>query len=867
VSSNEDDYKQLILSSAIVSGTKALLRFPGAVVGAISHCTRTRLRVNSITPVHGPIGGNTPVTITGTGFLAGATVTIGAAAAITTLNDNTITATTGLRGAGPEDVRVTNTNADTHALVGGYLYDGRPRVDSIALATGPTDGTRDVVITGAGFLPNPTVLIGGVIDAGSVARQDVTRINARTAAHPAARVDVVVTNTDGQHGTLNNGYEYRVPAVTRIDPAGGTTVGGTHVTIFGRDFVNGATVTFDGQAGGNRNVVSDTQMTADTPPHLSGPVDVRVTNPSGDHGTCERGYRYRLPRITGVDPDSVPYYGGTAIRITGENFGANPTVAVGVAAANVIDNPDSSTINARTAAGTAGARNVVVTNSDGNASSVFPITLVPLAVTGLDIARGTSNGGTRIVISGTSFNAGATVTFGGNAANVAQGTETALTVDTPANPHGTETVDVVVTNPDAQTVTRAGAYLYLAPPSVVSVTPNSGAHDGGTLVMIRGADFTNNVTVRVDGRDADNIARLDNHTIRANTPAGPAGAVNIRVINSDNQEVTLANSFTYNPAPLPRNAVIYPGGHDRASLNIIVGGHPSLNLALDHLHNDGELDAREAVAANQIPLRDYHVHLVGGARGLLFVQHQHTRQGDADNAHQILDVSANRLENNYGVNLIAIAQNGRWHPNGGATFAIRQQHRAQVALCFANAPAVLTAVANALALTSIAHSSGPLNGGWTVDLTGANFPANCTVTFGGTPSGNVNRIGATHLTAVVPARAAGAATVHVRVTDPDGVYVELQNAFRYQALTVVAIARPNGPQAGGETVEISGTGFQDDATVDIGVNALQNIVNNGPTSITGDIPQGAAAVAVNVVVTNPAAAAVTGTLAGGYTYY
>jgi len=69
--------------------------------------------VSSISPTSGTTAGGTPVTITGTGFLSGATVTIGGAAAtnVTLSNSSTITATTPAHAAGAVNVVVTNTDA------------------------------------------------------------------------------------------------------------------------------------------------------------------------------------------------------------------------------------------------------------------------------------------------------------------------------------------------------------------------------------------------------------------------------------------------------------------------------------------------------------------------------------------------------------------------------------------------------------------------------------------------------------------------------------------------------------------------------------------------------------------------------------
>ena len=80
--------------------------------------------VTSISPTSGTTAGGTPVTITGTGFLAGATVSLGGTAAtgVTVVSSTSITATTAAHAAGAVNVVVTNTDAKTGTLTNGYTY-------------------------------------------------------------------------------------------------------------------------------------------------------------------------------------------------------------------------------------------------------------------------------------------------------------------------------------------------------------------------------------------------------------------------------------------------------------------------------------------------------------------------------------------------------------------------------------------------------------------------------------------------------------------------------------------------------------------------------------------------------------------------
>jgi hypothetical protein len=103
---------------------------------------------------------------------------------------------------------------------------------------------------------------------------------------------MVVTDSSGS-GTLTNGFTYvgSPPTISKISPNSGSSNGGTAVTITGTNFIAGATVTFGGTAATNVIVVSSTSITATTPAHAAGAVNVVVTDSSGS-GTLTNGFTY-----------------------------------------------------------------------------------------------------------------------------------------------------------------------------------------------------------------------------------------------------------------------------------------------------------------------------------------------------------------------------------------------------------------------------------------------------------------------------------------------------------------------------------------------------------------------------------------------
>jgi hypothetical protein len=167
--------------------------------------------VASIAPAEGSVSGGTSVTITGTNFVDGATVTIGGAAATEVIiaSATSITATAPVGAVGAADVTVSNADLQADTLTGGYTYLAipPPTVASIAPVEGSMAGGTSITITGTGFSAGATVSIGGAA-ATAASVVSATSITATTPAGTAGAVDVVVTNADSQAGTLAAGYTF-----------------------------------------------------------------------------------------------------------------------------------------------------------------------------------------------------------------------------------------------------------------------------------------------------------------------------------------------------------------------------------------------------------------------------------------------------------------------------------------------------------------------------------------------------------------------------------------------------------------------------------------------------------------------------------
>jgi hypothetical protein len=112
-------YMLFLVDTNGVPSVAAMMRLPAP--NASSNPAPT---VSSISPTSGTTAGGTAISITGSGFLAGATVSLGGtpATGVTVVSSTSITATAPAHAAGAATVTVTNTDGQSGTLPNGYTY-------------------------------------------------------------------------------------------------------------------------------------------------------------------------------------------------------------------------------------------------------------------------------------------------------------------------------------------------------------------------------------------------------------------------------------------------------------------------------------------------------------------------------------------------------------------------------------------------------------------------------------------------------------------------------------------------------------------------------------------------------------------------
>ena len=754
--------------TALLDSLRASRSWGSATIGGIySLCGY--IQVHAVVPPEGPTLGTNQVKIRGRNFLAGATVTFGTnpGTNVVVVNTRTILVDVPAHPTGHVAVTVTNTRGDSATRSNAYRYLS-PLITDVAPPDGPTVGGTTITITGERFLQGSQVLVDGA-PAQNINVVDAQTITADVPAHEADNVEVKVTIPDGFNSwdVYPNVFTYRPPRITQVQPAEGTSVGGTNITITGADFLNGSTVTVGGVAATNVAFVDAQTITATTPAGPVGPATVRVTipDPFSSYAQQYNCYTYRAPEVTQIQPIEGPSAGGTDVTITGRWFEANAQVDIGGIAAQNVTVVDAQTITATTQARVPGLCAVSVTGPDavtGTATNIYTYTPPP-TVTNLAPPGGTTSGGTTVVISGHDFENGLSVTLGGVAANVVQVQPNRVTITTPLHARGS--VDVVVTNPDMQAGTLTDGFEFRRP-VVTAISPATSIFAGGIPATITGDYFATNVDVTIGGCDATNIVRVDEQTVTVTIPAhtiGHAQSTSVRVENTHDQQSGSRQLFTY--LPMVVNRITPQIGSHLGNTPLTIDGagfDPRVTMTIG---------GRNAVVNYVSP-----------------TQFTATTPPLASPASLSVDV---------------VIDNG----DGQAPQTLVDDYYYSATLTIA----------------AVVPPSGPTAGGNTVFLYGADFTSATVVRFGNTQAA-VTYYSPNELQVTVPAPAAAplaATPVDVHVADAQGASMTLANGYTYAAPppTRNAVIYPAGKNFG--SIKAIGNNQADT------INALRSLHNAG----------------------------------------
>jgi surface antigen len=515
--------------------------------------------LSRVSPASGGTGGGSTVTLTGTGLARATAVRFGTtpASSITRVSATTLRVTTPAHAVGATDVRVT-TPGGTTALTAStrYTFYLPPAVSTLSVPSGPVRGGTVVTLTGTRFTGSTRVTFGDTVATFTVLSP--TSIRATAPAHAAGVVSVRVSSANGTSAaTAATAYEFEaVPTVTSLTPVTGPPAGGTVVTLTGTGFTRATSVTFGTTTTTKVVRVSATTLRVTTPPHASGPVDVRVTTPGGTSpaGTGAR-YAYGSPPVvSGLSVSAGPLKGGTVVTLTGAHLAEVREVRFGTTLATGLVRVSDTTLRVTAPAHAEGVVPVRATNLNGTSPETtrtsFEYVGVP-GVSGLSLLAGPLTGGGVMTITGTRLALVSAVDFGGRpGTGLVRVSPTTIRITVPS--HAVGTVDVRVTTPGGvSAVGPNGKFTYQPVPTVTALSPALAPTKGGTVVTVTGSGYDRVVRVTFGGVPATSVTRLSATQLRVSIPAHVEADVDVRVTTPGGVSVIVpAGRFAYQDVPV-----------------------------------------------------------------------------------------------------------------------------------------------------------------------------------------------------------------------------------------------------------------------------------------------------------------------------
>jgi hypothetical protein len=745
----------------------------------------------------------------------------------------------------------------------------KPLVTGVSPSSGLTSGGNTVTVSGKYFKVKSRNVVRTVTFSGTKATGvkvlSATRLTVKAPARDRGMTNVRVTTAYGMSKTsAKTRYTFQapkpapLPVVDSISPTYGPSAGGTVVTVTGADFGLVTGVTF-GTTPAFFLPTTSTSLQAIAPPG-TGTVPVLVTTPNGTSvASSSAQFAYAAAVITSVTA-SAPHTpaGGNDVTIKGTGFSDVTSVTFGSSPATITSWTDSE-IHVLAPAGTGTVAVTVTTPAGTNPASPEAHYVYAPTVTAVDPAAGSPYGGTPVTISGTGFTAATAVHFGATAATSFSVTsDTEITAVAPAYTDQA-VVDVKVTTAAGQSSAVSDA-RYSYAPCVAAVSPASGPVVGGTQVTLTGTGLSG-ATVRF-GSETATVVSLSDTQVTVLSPAHAAGVVDVVATTSvGSSPVSEAARFRYAVAPtitglgpdhgpsVGGNTVTITGTDFMEASAVKFGDAPAVSFSVTSPTTiTAVAPAGSGVVLVSVttplgtseasPVAEYiytaptvtglspdhgpaaggtEVTITGsgfsGATAVKFGTAAATSFSVSSDTH----ITATAPE---GVGTVTVTVTG---PEGTSADNVDAR--------FTYAPTI----------SSISPDHGSAAGGSEVTLTGTGFLSATGVTFNGIAGTGLSASSDTSLVVTVPASSVGG-PIEVVVETAKG----SSAAATYTYGPVVdSITPTHGPQAGGDEVVISGTGFGGVTSVKFG-DAAGTLTSWTPIEIRVTAPAGSGLVHLTV---------------------
>ena len=578
--------------------------------------------ITSITPSSAYNSTPMPVTIKGTGFRKGATVTLvnGSTTLPGILTNQTTTqilctlpltnVKAGLYNLTIQNIdgsSTTKTNAFTVLTAG-----TNPTITDITPASGLNKAPLPVTINGTNFRTGATVTITNGSTTKTVAATSVTpnctKCSLPLTGLPFGLYNLTITNKDGSSVTLPTAFRisYQIPTISTVSPSTGFSSGPIAIAISGTNFMSGLQTTLVNNSTIIPGTVSSFTTTKFTGTFnltsvSNGLYNLTVTSPDGSSATKLNCFTVKKPStdpsITTINPSSGINTAVLPVVINGSNFRTGVAVTITNGSMNktvtgTVTGNSTIKCSMPLTGLPIGLYNLTVKNTDGTTGTLpdaFQVTNPAPIVTTISPVSGFDTGSMQITIAGSKFVNGVQVSLINGSLSlpgVISGFTTAKftgTFNLTASP--AVIYSLVVTNPGGPNTTKPNCFTVKASginPSISNISPTTGINTAALPVLINGTNFRTGVKVTItNGTTTKTVSATSssNIQIKCSLPLTglPIGLYNLTLSNTDGSTVTQQNAFTVNN-PTPTITAINPiSGYNLRSVQVAISGTNFVN--------------------------------------------------------------------------------------------------------------------------------------------------------------------------------------------------------------------------------------------------------------------------------------------------
>ena len=445
--------------------------------------TNVTPEISFVTPATGYNSGNISVTITGSSFRNGASVSlINGSRMLSATNTNRtnsrILATFPLNGTLAGLYNLTVLNIDGTSVTKSNAFTVKPAgsspiIDNFTPESGlSTSFSLIFTINGRNFSSRASVTITNGSSVKTVAASSATGSQIRC-SFPLTGLsfglyNLTVTNSDGTFGTRNNVFMVLnpPPTISGITPTTASNISLVNISVSGKNFLTDCTATLTNGSttlNGSLSMLNPTKIMCrfDLPGNHAGLYTLKITNPGGPNAT--KPFLITSPGsdpvISDIYPDSGVNTGPLLVTINGTNFrsGASVTITNGTTIKSVpgkVTGVGKITCTLPLTGIPFGIYNLTVRNTDGS-NGTLPYNFLVMnpspTITGITPRSGFTSSTVQVKISGAKFVSGVQVSLVNGSIRL-NGTVSGLTIsvltgtfnltDLPA-----DTYNLTVTNP------------------------------------------------------------------------------------------------------------------------------------------------------------------------------------------------------------------------------------------------------------------------------------------------------------------------------------------------------------------------------------------------------------------------------------